>query len=141
MISQIIAAEHEGGAFRDLRQHGGIPCMPFGNESVVDILVSCFQIRALHWVSNDVEEEIAIENLQVFEITVAERSLPASFVAPEELAWDQRGILSERWQQAYAVWRELRVSRGTGGRKQRRHPIHADRHLIRCAPWRNVARP
>src|SRR5215468_9460024 len=48
VVSKLAAGEVTGVALRDLWQHGGAPFVPFTDQAVIDVLVSVFQISALH---------------------------------------------------------------------------------------------
>src|SRR5436190_15177620 len=72
--------------FRDFGQHRRVPGQPLFRKPVVYILLALLQVRALHRIVDDVEQERVLAQLEIFEISVADGPLRVSLVAPKQRA-------------------------------------------------------
>ena len=128
-------------ALGDFRQHRRVPCLPLGDDSIVDVLAALLEIGALERILDHVEQEGVVEDFEELVVADACGALPLPLVAPEQLSIDRCGVARERRQQVHAVGRIGRVRRGAGGSQQGRQPVHADRHLIAGAARRDARGP
>jgi len=55
MVTELRAGVRHGEALGDFRQHRGVPRLPPGDDSVVDVLVALLEVAALERILNHVE--------------------------------------------------------------------------------------
>src|SRR5579872_962930 len=53
VVGQLIAREAHRVAFIRLREHARVPCAPFRDNAIINILAALLQVRALHRIFGD----------------------------------------------------------------------------------------
>ena len=63
-------------ALGDFRQHRRVPCLPLGDDSVVDVLMALLEIAALERIINHVEQEGVVQDFEELVVADASGALP-----------------------------------------------------------------
>src|SRR5438093_4359603 len=101
MIGKLIARDAPGIALIDFGKHRRIPGVPVVDEPIVHRRQSLLQVRPLHRILDDVEEEAVVEELQELVIAVASGALGIRLEAPEQFSRYLRSA-RKHWQQVDA---------------------------------------